>query len=368
MVATQLMFAQMYDPPPKEEPQEFTAPVEPEIGPISEIKPQPATVLEETTEFPDEIIEYQDDIEEYKQMEVPVKQECVEETPLVKKTEEETPRIKSPATEDPKHEDYVSDNEQTMELNDSPIPEDNNYDYESQSEDDYTPAPTTKILEKSSRSLRSRPRVTRSAAKSKHDDDYDDSDFELPLPKKKKKGSGIKIAASLSEEEAQKFKLIAKLNIKYPNREELDAKMRSLDIINCEICQEKLPSFPDLVQHMRTVHKKPHNTTSVICCNTTQSFYYVYDHMMYHLDEAAFQCPKCKKNFLNKLCLIKHMARAHIPPSQRKYPCKKCGKGFFRLAEYKEHKKLHNLQFECPQCKQRKCNLEIINVIFKGRD
>merc|ERR1712168_63127 len=66
-----------------------------------------------------------------------------------------------------------------------------------------------------------------------------------------------------------------------------------------------------------------------------------------NLRKEFYRCPECKKKYLNKTALRKHVeSHTQIKPLK----CNICQDSFLLRCDLSDHKKIHSKQYQCDQC------------------
>lgn len=83
----------------------------------------------------------------------------------------------------------------------------------------------------------------------------------------------------------------------------LESELERRNLLTCLVCHMQTPSLVDHMEHSLRVHRR---IGIISCCKETFYGQDALNHMKYHENENAFQCPKCKVNFKSAEKLDKH--------------------------------------------------------------
>lgn len=155
------------------------------------------------------------------------------------------------------------------------------------------------------------------------------------------------------EEKARRKKEWAKYMESIQNeRKPLEELMRTMNLLNCHVCNEEQPTFLALKKHIEQTHGASHGY--IYCCERKFNRKTAYDHMKYHLNKEAFKCDICGKLWKSHRELKAHLLNTHPAPDKILFNCETCGRGFVSRSILALHVKSHlpvaERDHQCAEC------------------
>ncbi len=128
---------------------------------------------------------------------------------------------------------------------------------------------------------------------------------------------------------------------------------REHKVHECLRCNEKFPTFQQLMKHHRSIHKDETNKiyTCPLCGVQYKSKCSLRAHKQRKHGGKTFQCEQCPSTFPTEQQLKGHHASVHL--KIRDHICEDCGKAFFlkhRLIDHLASKHGKGQVFQCDQC------------------
>jgi len=138
-----------------------------------------------------------------------------------------------------------------------------------------------------------------------------------------------------------------KINIKAPQAVTVPWKL------TCPKCKKKFASRSGLGKHLRGVHTtEPH-----ICSKCLFPFKYINDFKRHTKKEHTFKCNGCELSFVREVTRKQHKVKCHdllvVGPQGKSFPCPECKKVFIYKTFLKRHMVVHsnNRPHVCLKCR-----------------
>lgn len=134
-----------------------------------------------------------------------------------------------------------------------------------------------------------------------------------------------------------------------------EAKYRVAAI--CEDCSATFKSLFALKQHRESVHKRSRSFSCHVCGKKFPNQAQLRRHHRIHglAEEKRVKCEFCKKSFLYKHNLLRHVELVHSSQSkEEKYHCSYCGKGYtqkLNMISHVQHIHFNIFPYSCKECK-----------------
>ncbi|XP_006814516.1 uncharacterized protein LOC102809632, partial [Saccoglossus kowalevskii] len=128
-------------------------------------------------------------------------------------------------------------------------------------------------------------------------------------------------------------------------------KIHIKEKLSCQECGKLLAGYPNLLQHVRAVHKKERPFKCDTCSKTFSSASHLTTHNEKHLtnEQKLLQCDKCEKRFAHTTSLKAHQRMSH---REKLYSCETCGKSFPQKSNLVVHLRCHTGEkpYQCDEC------------------
>ena len=129
------------------------------------------------------------------------------------------------------------------------------------------------------------------------------------------------------------------------NKAKIDSKLP----YDCDICSKKLTNYPELISHLKNVHRSPR--ISCEFCGKLVITKMLQKHLtkceIVHNEKFSghpFQCKKCKHSFVMNKNLVRHQKLVHL---QSCFSCEFCKQIFAKKSAKKAHvKSRHKIDYE----------------------
>lgn len=172
------------------------------------------------------------------------------------------------------------------------------------------------------------------------DDSETDTNWKPPETKVKVKIEDVDGTSSIPKIPQRRFK-------EYP----YDDMLAKLGILRCHHCPETFEKYGMLTRHCRHLHSC---LPKVLCCNRHFQKPHLADHMKYHLDNSAFRCQLCSKDYLSGHLLTMHQQTKH-QLGESKHQCQICqhkfrSPNFLAIHMIKHQDASEKPRYQCDQC------------------
>ncbi|KAJ6641729.1 Transcription factor grauzone [Pseudolycoriella hygida] len=131
------------------------------------------------------------------------------------------------------------------------------------------------------------------------------------------------------------------------NDDYLDAKIRVIFSMKCDICDDAFETYREVHKHFRAAHNMK---GYLICCGN--KFLHrdsVISHIKFHSNPNEFSCGQCSQKFTSESELALHLTK-HEPITSCAFNCELCLDNFMTENALIAHKNLVHLPFKCSQC------------------
>lgn len=167
----------------------------------------------------------------------------------------------------------------------------------------------------------------------------DDEDMtEIEAPKFEEQLGGVEtlyfdeafIVPNMNDEKEPPKRLPTKSIIDY-RRKYPDSFITEAVSMNCDVCEEKLKSWEDALNH----HKSVHNQAGYLkCCGRKfKTKYRLTQHIEYH--QGKHKCEHCSKIYSSSTSLKTHIELTHV--KQTRFQCKVCSTSFSNYYQLTSH-------------------------------
>lgn len=128
----------------------------------------------------------------------------------------------------------------------------------------------------------------------------------------------------------------------------MELQMQDMGWFKCCICSEEQTCLKELQQHFRAAHNA---FGYILCCNGKRMVGTpAYEHLIYHQNPSAFECPVCKKVFRARTHVRLHVREQHGGPDVKTFKCHLCVKTFSSKGKLTGHIKTHVRPEKCSYC------------------
>ncbi|EAT38620.1 AAEL009502-PA [Aedes aegypti] len=134
-----------------------------------------------------------------------------------------------------------------------------------------------------------------------------------------------------------------------------DDDIRFFCPMECPVCSKKFKKFDILRTHCRQVHEQ--RCPYVSCCGARyETLKKLQEHILFHINPAAFRCELCNKNLKTMQNLIQHRKVVHVPRDDNSFNCKLCPEKFtarYMLYDHMKYQHTGDKNIECGHCSRR---------------
>ena len=129
----------------------------------------------------------------------------------------------------------------------------------------------------------------------------------------------------------------------------------SNDIYICEYCARCYDSEKQLKIHIRCKHKKKEaEEEAFMCSDCKRTFVHRWElnkHLYVHIQEPLFECATCGQKFKRRKALVHHYEMFHDEKQKALFQCKHCPQTFKFKSNLTRHEKLHvKSALKCSLC------------------
>ena len=127
----------------------------------------------------------------------------------------------------------------------------------------------------------------------------------------------------------------------------------SKDLYICEYCARSYNSEKQLKIHIRCKHHKK-EAEAFMCSDCKKTFVHRWElnkHMFIHIQEPLFECATCGQKFKRRKALVHHYEMFHDENQKLLFQCKDCPRTFSSKSNLTRHEKIHvKSELKCLLC------------------